>query len=125
VTAERGGGPLPADFEVFGTALGCSLVAGALSLVAPFLAALTVTLVALSVAGWCSLLRRRGLRVDALLRSDRLVALALLGAAAVLYTIPPPALATVRALTLALAGVPIWLVERYRPVGPPLPGGEP
>ena len=115
MTSRRPLATLPLEFEVFGTALGAGLVAGALSLIEPFLAALTATLVALSLAGWCSSLRRRGSGRAELVRPDRVAAFAALGAGAIVYAGALPMLGSSRGLLLVLALLPLWLSERRRP----------
>jgi len=104
-------------FEAFGTACGLAVVAGALSVVAPMCDALTVTLVALAVAGWASLHRRDG-RTH---RHSRRALAVYLGPFAVLavalgvYLDAPGTVAPWKALTLGLAVVPLWAVERRPP----------
>ena len=114
---------VPVEFEVFGTSTGVGLVAGALSVVDPFLAALAGTLAALALAGWASMLRRRGAGRAELARPDRLLALGLLGAGAIVYAVPIPGLTGLRGLLVALAVVPLWLAERRRPAGRGRPVG--
>lgn len=113
----------PIELEVFGTSVGVGLVAGALSVVVPFLAALAATLAALALAGWASMVRRCGTGRAELARPDRLLALGLLGAGAIVYGFPVRELAAFRGLLLGLAVVPLWLTERRRPRGPPPPPG--
>ena len=123
MTALRSIRVVPLEFEVFGASTGVGLVAGALSLVDPFLAALAGTLAALALAGWASMVRRGGVGRADLTRPDRLLALGLLGAGAVVYGVPVPGLSGFRGFLLALAVVPLWLVERRRPavLGRPAP----
>ncbi len=108
----RGAGRL--GFEAFGTACGLAVVVGALALLVPSFATLTVSLVALAVAGWASARRRiaSGSAGPGPLRSAHALALALLAGATVLYFLPDDALAAARSLLLALAVVPLWVVER-------------
>lgn len=113
----------PVEFEVFGTSMGIGLIAGVLSVLDPFLEALAGTLAALSLAGWASMMRRRGAGRAALLRSDRLLALGLLAAGAAVYGFPTAVLAEFRGLVVALAVVPLWLTERRRPSAPDRPAG--
>ena len=109
---------VPVEFEVFGTSTGVGLVAGALSVVEPFLVALSGTLVALALAGWASMLRRRGVGWAELARPDRLLAIGLLGGGAIVYGVSLPGLAPFRGLLVAAAVVPLWLAERRRPSVP-------
>ena len=105
---------VPVEFEVFGTSVGVGLVAGALSVLVPFLVALVATLAALALAGWASMLRDRSVPSAALRRPDRLLALGLLGAGALVYGVPGTGVGGFRGLLLALALVPLWLAERRR-----------
>ena len=109
---------VPVEFEVFGTSLGAGLVAGALSVVDPFLVALAGTLAALALAGWASMLRRRGIGRAELARPDRLLALGLLGGGAIVYGLSVPGLTAFRGFLLVLAIVPLWLTERRRSFAP-------
>lgn len=113
----------PMEFEVFGSAMGVGLVAGALSVLEPFLAALAGTLAALALAGWASMIARRGGGWTALVRPDRLLALGLLAGGAFAYGYPGPELLPFRGLLVTLAVVPLWLAERRRPSGPVRPVG--
>lgn len=108
---------VPVEFEVFGTSIGVGLVAGALSVVDPFLVALAGTLAALALAGWASMLHRHDVQRADLARPDRLLALGLLVAGAVVYGVPIPGLTQYRGLLVALAVVPLWVAERRRPAG--------
>jgi len=113
----------PLGFEAFGTACGLAVVAGALSVVAPTCDALTVTLVALAVAGWGSLHRRDGRPHRRLGTGLEVYAgpFALLAVAVGVYLDPPGTIAAWRAFVLGLAVVPLWVVERRSP--PPRSGG--
>ena len=115
----------PMEFEVFGTSMGVGLVAGALSVLEPFLAALAGTLAALAFAGWASMIGRRGGGWTELVRPGRLVALGLLAAGALVYGFPGPELLPFRGFLVTLAVVPLWLTERRRPAGlvRPIGGG--
>ncbi len=99
-------------FETFGTAVGLSLVVGALSLVAPMLTVLAGTLAALAIAGWASLRyrERRPLRWAG--SSARWAALAATAAGALVYLDPPLAVAPFRGLVLGVGLVPLWVSER-------------
>ncbi len=114
---------VPAEFEAFGAAVGSAVVAGGLSIVAPFLSALTAALAALAVAGWFSRLHESGSARREVVRSDRLAAAALVGAAVVVFLVPVPELENLKALLLGLSFVPLWLVERRGP-GAPRPVGR-
>ena len=106
-------------FDTFGTACGLGVVAGALAIVAPTFAVLTLTMVALALAGWVALHRQGALRSGrgGGLGGARTIALGLLSAAAVLFFALPPALAAWRGLLLSLGLVPLWVAERGRPAG--------
>jgi hypothetical protein len=111
------------EFDSFGIAVGSSLITGALSVIAPFLTALSVTLVVLAIAGWVALLRKEhstGLRS---VPSRRWAALVVLALGAVLFLTPAPVPGVLHGLVLPVALVPLWLVERERPGGLPLPRG--
>jgi len=106
-------------FDTFGTACGLGLVAGALAIVVPTFAVLTLTMVALALAGWVALHRQatpRAGRGDGL-GGARTVGLEVLSAAAVLFFVLPPALGAWRGLLLGLGLVPLWVAERGRPGG--------
>ena len=103
--------------EAFGTACGLAVVAGGLSVVLPTFGLLTVTLVALALAGWASVHRRvAGVRrpVGSGLATYGLPFAVLAGVAIVFFD-PPGPLAPWRALLLGLGTVPLWTVERRRP----------
>jgi len=110
MTQPLGGAPL-GEFDVFGVATGCTLVVGALSILAPFLTALAGTLAALVLAGWCSTLRRDGTSLRRAARPDRGFALVTFGLGVFLF-LSPVGLATFRGLLLGLAVLPLWAVER-------------
>lgn len=112
------------EFEVFSTTLGLALVAGGLSLVAPFLLALTATLAAFAFAGWSGMLRDGPRGSGRLSRPDRVIALGVLGAGVVVFVDPPlPPMLPFRGLLLAGALLPLWLAERRRPSPPATLGG--
>ena len=103
--------------EAFGTACGLAVVAGGLSVVAPMFDLLTVTLVALALAGWSSAHRRgAGVRrpLAACLGTYGLPFCVLAGVTLVFFD-PPGPVAPWRALLLGLGVVPLWTVERRRP----------
>ena len=110
MTQPLGGAPL-GDFDVFGVATGCTVVVGALSVLAPFLTALAGTLAALVLAGWCSTLRRDGTSLRRVARPDRGFALVAFGLGVFLF-LGPVGLTPFRGLSLGLAVVPLWTVER-------------
>lgn len=112
----------PVEFEVFGTAVGGGLVAGALSIVAPFLLGLTGTLTALAVAGWARLHARGGRTGSTVLGGRGSLALALLGGGALMFLFPPEGLQAFRGLVLAVSTVPLWWLERARSRRPTRPG---
>ncbi len=109
--------PPMAEFDVLGTAVVCAVIAGALSLLAPFLFALTATLVALALAGWCSGLGRTGNPVRALGRPYRILAVSVLVLATVLALASPWSIGAFRGLVLGLGTVPLWWFDRHRPAG--------
>lgn len=102
------------DFDVFGGAVGCSLVCGALSVVFPPLMMGTATLAALAVAGWASLERhRREFRPESTSRRISLaLALGTLLAGTGEFVASPFALARFRALVLAGTLLPLFLYEQ-------------
>ena len=108
--------------DALGLAVGIALVAGALSLVAPFLIALTGTLAALSVASWAMVQSPRGFAGRRTLSRYRIAPLTILCAGAVVFLLPPRELVSVRGLLLALSLVPLWWAER--PLRRPAPMGE-
>jgi hypothetical protein len=109
--------PLFGEYDVLGTAATCSLVAGSLSLVDPFLTSLTGTLVALTFAGWCSRLGRPGNPVRRVAWRGRGLALAALSLAVLVSLAPPGPILPFRGVVLGAAVVPLWRVERSHPVG--------
>ncbi|MGP8077118.1 MAG: hypothetical protein ACLQD8_04805 [Thermoplasmata archaeon] len=99
-------------FDAFGAAVGLSVISGALAIVVPFLAVLTGTLAALSVASWAA--SRYGTPVGRHLFRHRFGGWAALavGGTAALYLDPPVPFAPFRSLGLALALVLLWREER-------------
>lgn len=95
-------------FDALGLAVGTALVAGALSLIAPFLTALTGTLGALSVASWVMVQAPRGFAGPRYLAPSRIAPLSVLGAGAFVFLVPPRELVPFRALAFALSLVPLW-----------------
>jgi len=120
---DRGGLGGELGLEAFGTACGLAIIAGGLAVLLPSFDILTATLVALGVAGWASI-HRRGNGGGARPSGTHLLGFALLGAAVVNFFDPPGALGPWRALLLGLGLVPLWVVERSRPVPRPLPRSE-
>lgn len=105
------------EFDTFGVGVGLAVIVGALSLLAPYLDALTAALAALALAGWAagrSHDRRFGRTGDA---SLRVVGVAGAAAGAVAFLLLPGSTAGVRGLVLGLALVPLWLIERRAPPG--------
>jgi len=100
------------EVDAFGLACGTALVAGMLSLVAPFLIPLVGTLAALGLASWAMVRSRSDSRRRAFLAGGRAARLAILGAAGGLYLVPPEEYAPYRALVLACALTPLWWGER-------------
>lgn len=113
------------EFDSFSTAAGSSLVTGALSVVAPFLTALSVTLVVLAMAGWVVLLRKERSSGRGAAPATRWAALATLVPGAALFLLPAPVPPALHGLVLPVALVPLWLVEKGRPWGPPSPQDAP
>ena len=99
-------------FETFGTAVGLSLVVGALSLVAPMLTVLAGTLAALAIAGlgFAPLPGAPPAPVGRF--GARWAALAATAAGALVYLDPPLAVAPFRGLVLGVGLVPLWVSER-------------
>ncbi len=107
-----GGGPTlrAVEIDAFGLAVGTALVAGGLSLAAPFLTALVGALAALAVASWAMAFgsvrpTARSLRA----RGPGLGSLALGGS---IFIGAPAALLPYRGLVLAVTLVPLWALER-------------
>lgn len=107
------------EFETFGASVGLAVVCGALSVVFPILLAPTATLAALALAGWLSRARRRSARTGNELARGPVVALGVLGGAAVGFLVSPPVLAPFRGLILAGSLLPLFAVERIRSTPPP------
>ena len=99
-------------FDALGLAVGTAIVAGALSLIAPFLAALTGTLGALSVASWIMVQAPRRSAGRWHLARARIAPLSILGAGATVFLVSPKELVPFRALLLAMSLVPLWWSER-------------
>lgn len=113
------------EFDAFGAAVGVGVVSGALSVVEPFLTALTGTLAALALAGWITLLRQRGAGLAELGRPGTAVALSVLVGGTTIFFLAPGPLTILRGLVLGLALAPLWLAERNRSVMPAGPAGAP
>jgi hypothetical protein len=113
------------EFDPFSIAAGSSLITGALSVVAPFLTALSATLVVLAMAGWVALLRKERPTGRGAVRSSRWIALAALVLGATLFLFPALVPGALHGLVLPVALVPLWLVERGRPRGLPSPRNAP
>jgi hypothetical protein len=105
------------DFDSFSVAAGSSLITGGLSVVAPFLTALSVTLVVLALAGWVVLLRKEHSIGRSAATSRRWTALGALVLGGVLFLFPAPVPRALHGLVLPVALVPLWLVERGRTGG--------
>lgn len=114
-------GPGTPGRDTLGLAVGLALVAGGLSLVAPFLVALVGALAALAVAGWV-VGRRRGTVAGRPARRARSAApIGILAVGGALFVAPPEALVPYRGLLLALTLVPLWWETRD---GRGRPGGR-
>ncbi len=105
----------PTALDALGLAVGTALVAGALSVVASFLAALVGTLAALAVLSWTILRGRSGVGRRAYVGGGRAVPLGVLAAGTVVFLSPPLDLFPYRGLLLALSLVPLWARERGWP----------
>jgi hypothetical protein len=116
---------VPREFDSFSTAVGGSIIAGALSVIAPFLTALTETLAALALVGWVAVLRRQRSTWRDTVRLGRVGALATLALGVSIFLLPGPVPGDLHGLALPVALVPLWLVERGRPRGRPLPQDGP
>lgn len=107
-----GSRPFPrTELDVFSAALGCGLVAAALSLVAPELTALAGTLAALTFAGWCARIAPVRPIARVLGRLRPLLALSVAGMGAILYGFPGP-IAAFRGIVVVVALVPLWWFGR-------------
>ncbi len=106
------------EFDAFGVAAGCAVVSGALSVVEPFLDALTGTLSAIALAGWLSLLRRRGEGLRDVAHPGTALGLGTFAAGAVAFLVAPASIAGLRGLLLGLTLIPLWLSERNRSLKP-------
>ncbi|MCI4372249.1 MAG: hypothetical protein L3K02_01175 [Thermoplasmata archaeon] len=108
-----------AEFDVLGVSVGGAVVSGALSVLAPTLAALTGALAVLAVAGWLSLRSQSGgpFRGTSVVRWGGAWAAAGLGGAYFLEG--AGALAPFRGLALGLSLVPLWAIARRFPRGGP------
>ncbi len=111
------GRALSLGFEPFGAAVGLAIISGALALRLPDLESLAGALAALGIAAWASLLPAGAWHRSDPKRGRRGIALAVAAAAGIAYLRPDAALASGRALLLAVGLVPLWLVERRRPPG--------
>jgi hypothetical protein len=109
------------EFDSFSTAAGGSIITGAFSVIAPFLTALTETLVVLAVAAWVAILRQQRSSWRDAVRPGRVVALATLGLGGAFFLLPAPVPGGLHGLVLPITLVPLWLVERVRPRGLPAP----
>jgi hypothetical protein len=100
------------EFDTFGVGVGLAVIAGALSLVAPYLDALTVALAALAIAGWAAGRSRDRRERRSTGRPLRVVGLAcaVIGAAAFFLLAGPAAMT--RGFALGIALVPLWVIER-------------
>lgn len=105
-------GPRVVGLDALGLAVGTALVAGALSLVAPFLIALTGTLAALSVTSWAMVQTSGGSRGRWYAARARITRLSILAVGATVFLVPPRELTPFRGLLLAVSLVPLWWGER-------------
>lgn len=109
--------PFPVEFDAFRVGVALAIVVGALSLVDPYLNALVLALVALAMAGWAAAHVRERSGPGAVLGAARVGGVLLVAAGAAVYFLGPAPLPLVRGLLLALAGGPLWWVERTAPRG--------
>jgi hypothetical protein len=109
------GNPARFEFETFGAAVGSAVICGALSVLVPTLIAATATLVALALAGWLSLARRRGVLTRQGLGRGPIAAMFILGGAGVGFVAPPSFLLPFRGLLLAGGLLPLFVVGRSPP----------
>lgn len=110
----------PVVLDAFSFATGVALIAGGLSLVAPFLNALIVALAAIAMAAW--VMERRGAVGSPFSGVGRIdgIALGVLAAGVGVFVLHPPPLEPARGLGLALCLLPLWF-SRRRSVGNPHP----
>jgi hypothetical protein len=113
------------EFETFSVAVGAALVAGGLSLLASFLAALTGTLVALAVASWVTFRSQQTSGRREFIRGGRGVGLSILGVGTAVFLFAPVPLVPIRGLLLAAALLPLWWTERRGSIDPDRPGRRP
>ena len=107
-----GFGPPPGGLDALRLAVGSALVAGALSLVEPFLVSLVVALAALAVASWAMTNLPEGIVRRASLTGPTGVRLAALFLGVMGFLLLPSPLAPLRAGVLAVALVPLTLRTR-------------
>jgi hypothetical protein len=100
------------EFDTFSVAVGTALVAGALSILASFLDALTGTLAALALASWVALRSPVTKEWRDFFRAGRGVGLGTLCMGAAIFLLPPYPLASIRGLLLAVTLLPLWWSER-------------
>jgi hypothetical protein len=105
------------ELDGLGASSTCAVLSGALSLLAPFLIALTGTLVALSVAGWCSRMGRDPRPLRAAIRPDRGAALVAIALAVAFSLSTVGESSPFRGLALGLGAVPLAWVEHRRATG--------
>jgi hypothetical protein len=99
----------PLGFDPFGASVGLSVIFGALATVVPTLAVVTGTFGALALAAWSVGGRRSGRAGRRFVRSVRWWSAAAVGAAGMLYLVPPPAFKEFRSLGLGLALALLWV----------------
>ena len=103
------------ELEVVGASTGVAIVAGALAVEAPYLAALTGTLAALALAGWVAVRTGRPGRPATEFRPRDAAALSALMLGTVAFLWPAGPVDRFRALVLALALLPLWWTSSRRP----------
>ncbi len=118
--------PTPAalEFDTFSVAVGLSIIVGALALVAPYLNALTVALVALAAAVWAAGRARGGTGGLSRTLTDQAGGLLATTAGIGAFFLLPGPFATARGLVLALSVVPMWWIERRGVSGRPIREGR-
>ncbi len=102
------------EVDALDLAVGSALVAGALSVVEPFLASLVGALVALSLVGWAMAEGPHGRSLRYVLAGRRGAGWAILSIGAGLFLFAPPALIAFRGAILAASLVPLWRAESGR-----------
>lgn len=105
------------EFDAFNVGVGLGVIAGGLSMVAPYLDALTAALAALACAGWAAARSRRVTgRAARVVSMQGAGVLSLSLGTGAFFLLPGP-MAVARGLALGLSLVPLWFVERTGSLG--------